>query len=945
MDKTFLDATNITFIAEVYQKYLEKKDSVAKEWQDFFQDLGDQRDVIEKEIQGALWGRLSKKVCGVEDSAISLKKDEKREIASSMDLDLKKERLLNFFRSSGHMRADLDPLKMSASLSSGEDCSYKLLQISKEDLVKEVSWENQKLSLGALQDHLKSLYSKKIGFEFMHIRSDKIRQWFMDKIEKEYSSFHVSQEKKQSTFEILAKAQGFELFLHKKFTGAKRFGIEGCETTLVALEEIIHHGAHHGIEKIGIGMAHRGRLNILTNIMGKSYRSMFSEFKGRFPYAPGTASSADVKYHLGGSCERHGSEGKVIQLFLQPNPSHLEFVNPVLLGRIRAIQTEEYQGETHQSMGILLHGDASFIGQGIVCETLGLSKLQGYQTGGTLHIITNNQVGFTTNPRDSRSSLYSSDLAKVIDAPVIHVNGDSPEDVIFASKIAIEFRQTFKEDIFLDIVGYRRRGHNESEEPTFTQPRMYDIIQSHPTVYSLYADFLGKDSAFYDAFQETLEEELNASETYVVNESDWLKGKWQGVHLFEYSLDFVAPKTGVDLLKIQDILGVLTHEPENFNINSKLQRLFKSKVNMLETQKDIDWGSAELLAFGTLCMEGHRVRLSGQDSERGTFSHRHSVYIDQTDEKKYIPLHHLKNAEGLYEVINSPLSEAAVLGYEYGYSNQSPQTLVLWEGQFGDFVNGAQVLIDQFIVSAEQKWLRLSGLVLLLPHGYEGQGPEHSSARPERFLQLCAQDNIFVCNFTTPANYFHGLRRQIYGKSRKPLIVFTPKSLLRHKECVSDFQDFALNSHFQTVIAEDVRVKSKIKRIVVCSGKIYYDLLEHQRKQKIEAVTLVRLEQLYPFPQGELKKIFDPYSKDVEFVFCQEEPKNMGYWNFVDRCLETVLRQTNNHSNKRFVYAGRESAASPAVGLGSLHAQEQEDVCFRALQEVYKNLEKLMCVY
>jgi 2-oxoglutarate dehydrogenase E1 component len=741
----------------------------------------------------------------------------------------------------------------------------------------------------------------------------------------------------------LIEAEGFEQFIDVKYKGTKRFGLDGAEALIPALEQIVKRGGNLGLKEIILGMAHRGRLNVLTQFMGKPHRAVFHEFKGG-SYAPEEVEgSGDVKYHLGASSDRE-FDGNKVHLSLTANPSHLEIVNPVVMGKARAKQDQMatvFEGdiiplrERVKVMPLLLHGDAAFAGQGVVAEILGLSGLRGHRVGGTVHFIINNQIGFTTNPRFSRSSPYPSDVAKMIEAPIFHCNGDDPEAVVFATKIAVEYRMKFHKPVVVDMFCYRRFGHNEGDEPAFTQPIMYKNIRAHETTVQIYGKKLISEGVISEAefeamkadWRAKLEIEYEAGQAYKPNKADWLDGVWSGLRTADSVDDPRRGKTAVPVKQLKEIGKILTTLPEGFSAHKTIQRFLDGRARMMETGEGIDWAMAEALAFGSLCLDGHKIRLSGQDCERGTFSQRHSVLYDQENEERYIPLANLSSSQARFEVINSMLSEEAVLGFEYGYSLARPNALTLWEAQFGDFANGAQVLFDQFISSGERKWLRMSGLVCLLPHGYEGQGPEHSSARLERFLQMCAEDNMQVANVTTPANYFHILRRQMRRDFRKPLILMTPKSLLRHKRAVSTLPELSGESSFHRLLWDDAEymkdqpVKlakdSKIRRVVMCSGKVYYDLYEEREKRGINDVYLLRLEQLYPFPAKALITELSRF-KGAEMVWCQEEPKNMGSWAFVDPYLEWVLAHIDA-KHQRVRYTGRPASASTATGLMSKH--------------------------
>jgi 2-oxoglutarate dehydrogenase E1 component len=685
-------------------------------------------------------------------------------------------------------------------------------------------------------------------------------------------------------------------------------------------------------------MPHRGRLNTLVNIMKKPFSAVFSEFQGASSHPDDVQGSGDVKYHLGTSVDLEIA-GRQVHLSLQPNPSHLEAVDPVVVGKIRAKQDMMGDRKTRRrAMAILMHGDAAFAGQGLVAETLAMSQLIGYRTGGTVHFIVNNQIGFTTVPAHAYSGLYCTDIAKSIQAPILHVNGDDPEAVVFCARMATEFRMKFGVDAVLDIVCYRRHGHNESDEPAFTQPLMYKAIRAQKTTRTKYAERLVAEgslsaeeaTAIQARFTAALDEAFEASRTYKPNKADWLEGKWAGLAPGGIEDEAKDCGTGVALATLREVGEALCRVPDGFDVNPKIARQLEQKRESITTGEGIDWATGEALAFGTLLLEGHNVRLSGEDVQRGTFSHRHAVLVDQTTQAEYTPLNHLREGQAHFEAFNSLLSEAGVLGFDYGYSLADPSTLVLWEAQFGDFANGAQVIIDQFIASGESKWLRMSGLVMLLPHGYEGQGPEHSSARLERYLQLCAERNMQVCNFTTPANYFHALRRQLKRNYRKPLIVMTPKSLLRHKLAVSTLDEFGPDASFRHVIPEidPIAEDEAVKRVVFCTGKVYYDLLAARREEKIDSVALVRVEQLYPFPRVSLPKIIARYP-NAEIVWCQEEPQNMGAWTWIDRRLEEAAAAADRRVRPRYV--GRREAASPATGFYKVHNAEQAVLVEEAL--------------
>jgi 2-oxoglutarate dehydrogenase E1 component len=782
---------------------------------------------------------------------------------------------------------------------------------------------------------LRRTYCGTIGYEFMHISDPAEKAWMQERIEGPDKEITFTKEGKRAILNKLVEAEGFEKFFDVKYTGAKRFGLDGAESMIPALEQIIKRGGALGVKEIAVGMSHRGRLNVLSQVMGKPHRVIFHEFKGGSASPDGVDGSGDVKYHLGASSDRE-FDGNSVHLSLTANPSHLEIVDPVVLGKVRAKQDQLNDViERSKALALLIHGDAAFAGQGVVAECFGLSGLRGHRTGGSLHFIVNNQIGFTTYPRYSRSSPYPSDVAKLVEAPIFHVNGDDPEAVVFCAKVATEYRQKFHKPVVIDMFCYRRFGHNEGDEPSFTQPIMYRLIRSHPTTLQIYANKLiaegivtqGEVDKMRADWRQRLDAEFDAGQSYSANKADWLDGRWSGVKAAQDTDDARRGQTGVELARLRQIGERITAVPEGFNIHKTILRFLDNRRAAIESGDAIDWSTAEALAFASLLDDGFPVRLSGQDSERGTFSQRHSVLIDQQTEARYIPLNHVREGQARYEVINSMLSEEAVLGFEYGYSLAEPNALVLWEAQFGDFANGAQVVFDQFISAGERKWLRMSGLVCMLPHGYEGQGPEHSSARLERYLQLCAEDNMQVVVCTTPANFFHALRRQLKRDFRKPLIAMTPKSMLRNKRAVSNLEAFGpgttfhrlLWDHAETHKGEKITLATddKIRRVVLCSGKVYYDLYDEREKRGIDDVYLLRIEQLYPFPAKALLKELSRF-KQAEIVWCQEEPKNMGAWSFVETYLEWVLGQIGGKSS-RPRYAGRPASASTATGLMSKH--------------------------
>ncbi|MFO1484914.1 MAG: 2-oxoglutarate dehydrogenase E1 component [Verrucomicrobiaceae bacterium] len=837
---------------------------------------------------------------------------------------------LQHFRAVGHTAAHLDPL----STQGPEIASLSLagLGFTDDDLEEEVQTHmfrgGQPMKLKTMLAELRRIYCATTGFEFMHIHNPEVRTWLLDRIEGRHLDAKPAAKEQIDALRWLLEAESFERFLHRRFVGQKRFSVEGGESMLVALETILEGLPASGGREIVLGMAHRGRLSVLANFLRKPLEYLFYEFSEN--YVPNmVAGDGDVKYHLGFETVRQTSSGNSVGVMLAPNPSHLEAVDPVVEGMARARQRA--LGDTKDRKKVipmLIHGDAAFAGQGLVAEVLNLSQLPGYQTGGTIHIIVNNQIGFTTQPEDARSSDYCTDVAKMIEAPVFHVNGDCPMEVVRAAKLALEFRQTFGRDVIIDIVCYRRHGHNETDEPGFTQPNMARSIAQHPSTATLFRLDLASqgvlDEAASAALQRELEDELEQGIKTLADKDKHANGG----NPFEGSMaepqpayDYAPVKTGVEMKKLKKIGERLLEVPEGFNLHPTIaKRFLAARKKALEAGEGIDWAYAESLAFGTLLTEGHGVRLSGQDVRRGTFSQRHSVFYDSQTRERHIPLNNLQPEQGRYCVYNSLLSEAAVLGFDYGYSLLASNLLVCWEAQFGDFVNGAQVIIDQFIASAESKWQRPSHITLLLPHGYEGQGPEHSSARLERFLQLCAGGNMQVCNFTTPAQYFHALRRQIKRSTRKPLVVMTPKSLLRHPKCVSKLSDMAEGTTFKEVLDDEhlLAPPERITRLILCSGKVYYDLLEFREEHKIKNAAIIRIEQLYPLNYEMLKEIVAKYPRaQKKWIWCQEEPRNMGAHYYIRPRLEEL-------SNHKLRYAGRERSSSPAAGSKAIHSLEQD---------------------
>ena len=842
--------------------------------------------------------------------------------------------LIRTYRVRGHLAANLDPLGLSGPRALPADLTTEYHGFSDADIDRPVylggTLGMQWATVREIVDTLRRNYCGSVGLEYMHIADVEERKFLQERMEGKDKAIEFSVQGKKAILNKVIEAEQWEKFLGRKYVGTKRFGLDGGESMIPALESVIKYGGAAGVNEIVFGMAHRGRLNVLANVMAKPLRVIFHEFAGGSANPDDIGGSGDVKYHLGTSTDRE-FDGHRVHMSLVANPSHLEAADPVVLGKVRAIQTIAKDLDTHsRALPVLIHGDAAFAGQGIVWECFGFSGIRGYNTGGCVHFVINNQIGFTTSPQFARSSPYPSDVAKGVQAPIFHVNGDDPEAVTFATKMAIEYRQTFHRDVVVDMWCYRRFGHNEGDEPGFTQPLMYKAIRSHPPVSEIYGKRLIEekvvDQAWIDdaiAQQTTLlEGEFEAGASYKPNKADWFAGRWSGLHApADPETARRSVDTGIEPKLFDSIGRTLTTVPDSIAIHKTLARVLDAKRQMFATGQNFDWATGEALAFGSLLHEGYGVRLSGQDSGRGTFSQRHAVWVDQNDEHKYVPLWTVPH--GSFEVLDSPLSEYGVLGFEYGYALADPKTLVLWEAQFGDFVNGAQIMIDQFIASGEAKWLRANGLVMLLPHGYEGQGPEHSSARPERFLQLCAGDNMQVANCTTPANYFHLLRRQMHRTFRKPLIVMTPKSLLRHKLAVSRAEDFQGDSHFRRILSDpSAPADAATTRLVLCTGKVAYDLIEARDAAGDETTQIVRIEQLYPFPTEALAKRIERMPNLEHVVWAQEEPKNNGYWFFVEPFIEEALGMTNAQI-ARPRYAGRTAAASPATGLMKRHQAEQ----------------------
>jgi len=966
---SFLHGTNSAFIEQMYEKYLHNPLSVPTDWQTFFSGISDQST---NEMKDASWSEYKDIKSNNGDLVSAIDGNWPNEV-KSFENELKSSNAINIhegtsknatldsiraimmiraYRIRGHLKANLDPLGLIEK-NEHTELQPETYGFKAEDMERQIFLDNvlglEFATLKEILEILNRTYCSTVGIEFMHISDPEEKSWLQQRIEGKDKEITFTDLGKEFILKKLIEAEGFEKYLHKKFVGTKRFGLDGAETVIPAMEQIIKKGGQLGVTEIVIGMPHRGRLGVLATVMGKAYREIFHEFAGGSVMPEDVAGSGDVKYHLGTSSDRVFDDNKV-HISLTANPSHLEAVDPVVLGRTRAkqahLRTDE--GKTRQEsfdavMPILLHGDAAFAGQGIVAECFALSGLRGHKTGGTIHIIVNNQIGFTTSPSFARSSPYPSDVAKFINAPILHVNGDDCEAVIYAARVATEFRQKFNKDVVIDVFCYRRFGHNEGDDPTFTQPLMYKKIKSHKSVADTYASKIISEKLFDEIkvssmksdFVQFLDSEFEAAKSFKPNKADWLDGFWANMKSSRGSKRKILTSISKD--NFIDIGNKISSYPENLNIHKTLARIIGNRKKMISSGEDIDWSTAEALAFGSLLKDGFPVRLVGQDSIRGTFSQRHSALVDQETEERYIPLNNISNNQAMYEGIDSFLSEAAILGYEYGYSLDYPGSLVLWEAQFGDFANGAQVQIDQFIAPGEAKWLRMSGLVLLLPHGYEGQGPEHSSARIERYLQLCAEENMIVANCTTPANYFHILRRQLLRDFRKPLIMFTPKSLLRHKQCTSRMKDFT-DDAFHRVLLDDGETKhnekflvkdDKIKKVILCSGKVYYDLLSERDSNKKLDIYIIRLEQLYPFPAKALTPIISRF-KNADFIWCQEEPKNMGPWNTMERYIDWCLTKAKCEKTK-VKYVGRSPAASTATGLMSKHQKQQKMLIDSAL--------------
>jgi len=896
MDKySYLSNADPASIEALYQQYLNDPQSVDLSWKEFFEGF----DFARKSYEAPT------------------------EIPETFHKEFKVINLINGYRSRGHLFTKTNPVRERRKYTPTLDIENFGLTEADLDIVFQAGTQ---IGIGPakLRDiiaHLKQTYCESIGVEYMYIRNHEILTWLQTRMESSKNTPHFSIEEKKAILNKLNQAVIFESFLNTKFVGQKRFSIEGAETVIPALDTIISKGSESGIEDFVIGMAHRGRLNILANILKKNYKDIFVEFEGL--ETEDSLFEGDVKYHMGYSSDQLSEKGKKIHISLSPNPSHLEAVDPVAEGITRAKIDNGHKGDYNKAATVLIHGDAAIAAQGVVYEVIQMSLLEAHKTGGTIHLVINNQVGFTTNYLDGRSSIYCTDVAKVVLSPVFHVNGDDAEALVFTCQLVMEFRQKFNKDVFIDILCYRKYGHNEGDEPRFTQPLLYKLIAKHPNLKEIYNTKLmeqGEVDAsvaknFEKDFKEILEKNFNESkEEHKSKLTSFLEGSWKGLKIATKEDFYKSPDTSVDKKIFLEIAKKITQLPTNKKFFNKIEKLFKERQSMIETDA-YDWAMGELMAYGTLVEEGYPVRFTGQDVERGTFSHRHAVVKIEDSEEEYVPLNHISDKQVPFKIYNSLLSEYAVLGFEFGYALAAPNTLTIWEAQFGDFANGAQIVVDQFISSAEYKWRRMNGLVMLLPHGYEGQGPEHSSGRIERFLQLCADNNMQVVNCTTPANMFHALRRQMHREFRKPLIVFTPKKLLRYPACVSSITAFT-NGGLKEVIDDDSAKAAAVKKVVFCSGKIYYDLTEKKEKEKITTIAIVRIEQLYPLPLVQLKEIIAKYNKAKEWFWVQEEPENMGAWSFILRCFREVPLK----------FIGRGESASPATGFHKVHETQQESI-------------------
>ena len=936
MNDSFLNSANAPYVAELYFKYTQNPKSIDESWKSFFSSLNEDELSIISDFGGPEWKKRDTNV--IDDISF----DKVVRSSSAVDFNsfktstldsIRALRLIRAYRINGHLIANLDPLNLHKK-NYHPELDYKSYGFSENDLDREIFIDGslglETATLNEIIQILNKTYASSIGVEFLHIQSVEQKQWVQERIEEVHNKTNFTTQGKKAIFQRLVESELFEQYLDKKFLGTKRYGVEGGESMIPGIEQIVKQSCLAGVQDIYFGTAHRGRLTLLATVLGMPYRGILSKFQGSLNDPNEVLGSGDVKYHLGVSSDRE-FDGKSIHLSLTPNPSHLEAVDPVVAGKVRAKQTLLQDKTTDKVFGILIHGDAAMAGQGIVAETFAMSQLRGFRTGGIIHFVINNQIGFTTTPHYGRSAPYCTEIAKMVQAPIFHVNGDDPEAVVHVCRLAAEYRNLFKEDVVVDMFCYRRSGHNEADEPMFTQPLMYKKIKQHQTTLNLYKDQLIKEEILTEDeaktklsdFKKFLDNEFELSKSYKPNKADWLDGTWTGIKIA--SIDARRGKTS----STADDLKILAKEihtiPEGFTPHKRIKKIYNDREQSIIEGKNIDWATAEALAFATLLKDGYGVRLSGQDVGRGTFSHRHAVLYDQENEKRFVPLRHFRKEQALFEIVDSFLSEFGVLGFEYGYSQADPKTLVIWEAQFGDFSNGAQTIIDQFITTGERKWLRMSGLTLLLPHGHEGQGPEHTSSRLERFLQMCAEDNIQVANCTSPANYFHILRRQMMRDFRKPLILMTPKSTLRHKGNTSAIEEFVNGSTFHRVLRKPLsgEEKNKINRVVLCSGKIYFELQDHIDALKLDNIHIIRLEQLYPFPYEALEEELIDF-KNCEMIWCQEEPKNMGAWQFVQERVLSVVKKVTGKNELHFI--GRRAAASPATGVFDRHLSNQKNI-------------------
>ena len=950
MNDSFLNSANAPYVAELYFKYTQNPKSIDESWNSFFSSLNEDELSIISDFGGPEWKKRDTSV--IDDTSFdkvvrsSTAVDFNSFKTSTLD-SIRALRLIRAYRINGHLIANLDPLNLHKK-NYHPELDYKSYGFSESDLDRVIFIDGslglETATLKEIIQILNKTYASSIGVEFLHIQSVEQKQWVQERIEEVHNKTNFTTQGKKAIFQRLVESELFEQYLDKKFLGTKRYGVEGGESMIPGIEQIVKQSCLAGVQDIYFGTAHRGRLTLLATVLGMPYRGILSKFQGSLNDPNEVLGSGDVKYHLGVSSDRE-FDGKSIHLSLTPNPSHLEAVDPVVAGKVRAKQTLLQDKTTDKVFGILIHGDAAMAGQGIVAETFAMSQLRGFRTGGIIHFVINNQIGFTTTPHYGRSAPYCTEIAKMVQAPIFHVNGDDPEAVVHVCRLAAEYRNLFKEDVVVDMFCYRRSGHNEADEPMFTQPLMYKKIKQHKTTLNLYKEQLIKEEILTEDdaknklsdFKKFLDNEFDLSKSYKPNKADWLDGTWTGIKIA--SIDARRGKTS----STADDLKILAKEihtiPEGFTPHKRIKKIYNDREQSIIEGKNIDWATAEALAFATLLKDGYGVRLSGQDVGRGTFSHRHAVLYDQENEKRFVPLRHFRKEQALFEIVDSFLSEFGVLGFEYGYSQADPKTLVIWEAQFGDFSNGAQTIIDQFITTGERKWLRMSGLTLLLPHGHEGQGPEHTSSRLERFLQMCAEDNIQVANCTSPANYFHILRRQMMRDFRKPLILMTPKSTLRHKGNTSSIEEFVNGSTFHRVLRKPLsgEEKNKINRIVLCSGKIYFELQDHIDALKLDNIHIIRLEQLYPFPYEALEEELIDF-KNCEMIWCQEEPKNMGAWQFVQERVLSVVKKVTGKNELHFI--GRRAAASPATGVFDRHLSNQKNIIRLATEANLNEIKK-----